>query len=1317
MAISVLNYFLVSLLLDKLLLIQHCNGEVVYVTPTPPPNEDCPYGVPCHTLQHYFSNKSFTERRDNLTLVFISGDHTGFCENTAIKSTALNITGTGGRVAIGCTNIELTNVAAIYFENVILDHWYISSLCPSTATPLKLVINMSSVIAQNHTHVYIEHVRNVRGNFIVFNNCTFKNNSSLSGILYFSQFVGGTFRGGVMNLLSSTLFLGKNTSITFDHNIMRYAAMYLNSSILDVEGAYILFLNNQRAIELYKSALNIMKSNASFVDNASNHSGGGAIYVYNSTMNVSASEMLFLKNSAIGGGAVYTKSSVLVFENNTRVIFKNNTANGIKGVYVPLCTLQSIETDNPEGEGGALRMGFSTLIIRFNTSINFIDNLAFLQGGAAHVYYHSKFIVDSDSNVTFNENSANYTAGALSCALSIFTARKNTIIEFVNSQSNEAGALFADISTVTFENNTNVTFSNNVANFGGALILMSSSILTISSGSALSVINNTAKSSGGAVYAMSSVVITGNEGGVTLNFTNNSAKNEGGSIFFLSSNLLIKDNVSINCIGNSASRGGAIALVSSQIEFLSAYLSNVTFMKNNASQFGGAVYINPDRLQHLQEYINYVKCTYAPCLYSNPYGNNTKHSLHFSQNSAKFGGNDVYGASIELCNGSYTKSVPSVSGSPTRVCKCSEHKQPQCHNPSYIYITEKIYPSETFTISAVIVGGEWGVTTGTVYANFTQPNASNHLKPSSQYTQGINNPHCTELKYNVYGYQSIELMLSVNLNLLASEYYQFCRNSSNYKQGVCKYFSPLYINLNVLPCPPGFSLQGNPPGCNCLTVLSDLGVVCSIKKGKTKFYWTTALWMNVTMNATTYSENCPFDYCKETKKIDYNSDIQCAFNRIGRLCGSCKEIYSLAIGSSHCIYCHSNNNLALLIFFASAGFLLVLFISILNLTVTEGMINGFVFYANIVLRYQSILFPEKMHSRLFFLKIFIAWLNLDFGIETCFIKNLNAFWKIWLQFVFPLYVWSIAGIITLVARYSTRITNLLGNRAVPVLATLILLSYNKLLRTSIDILDFSILTTYESETNITDSATIVWSLDGTLEYFRYPHILLLLAALLTLLCLWLPYTLLLFLIQWLRRISHFWFLKWTTRFHPFYDAYFAPLKPSHQYWFGVLLIVRSVILLTFASNFAIPQDISLILLLASAGILLFYMTMTNVHKRHSVMAFQGLFFLNLCLLSGFMIFAHTKKNSGHALQAFVIGLSTGVVFLQFCCLIFYQIYRMCCSKRRSVLNVHVNKEQAHAILNINTRSRRNNNDTAEIEPLLSPAEQLFDNDRSVVPTY
>ena len=55
------------------------------------------------------------------------------------------------------------------------------------------------------------------------------------------------------------------------------------------------------------------------------------------------------------------------------------------------------------------------------------------------------------------------------------------------------------------------------------------------------------------------------------------------------------------------------------------------------------------------------------------------------------------------------------------------------------------------------------------------------------------------------------------------------------------------------------------------------------------------------------------------------------------------------------------------------------------------MINGLIFFANIVWTYQSVLFPDQIPSELIFLKIFIAWLNLDFEIEMCFINNLNAF--------------------------------------------------------------------------------------------------------------------------------------------------------------------------------------------------------------------------------------------------------------------------------------------------------------------------------------
>ena len=187
---------------------------------------------------------------------------------------------------------------------------------------------------------------------------------------------------------------------------------------------------------------------------------------------------------------------------------------------------------------------------------------------------------------------------------------------------------------------------------------------------------------------------------------------------------------------------------------------------------------------------------------------------------------------------------------------------------------------------------------------------------------------------------------------------------------------------------------------------------------------------------------------RQSINIGDDPSKQCASNRTGILCGACIEGFSLAIGSFRCIECPNSHNVALLLAFAAAGVLLVFFILALNLTATQGFINGVIFYANIVWAYKIILFPADIGA-FTFLQVFIAWLDLDFGIETCFFVGLDAYWKIWLQFLFPFYIWAIAGVIIVACRYSSRLTNLIGSRVVPLLVTLILLSYMKLLRTVI----------------------------------------------------------------------------------------------------------------------------------------------------------------------------------------------------------------------------------------------------------------------------
>ena len=180
-------------------------------------------------------------------------------------------------------------------------------------------------------------------------------------------------------------------------------------------------------------------------------------------------------------------------------------------------------------------------------------------------------------------------------------------------------------------------------------------------------------------------------------------------------------------------------------------------------------------------------------------------------------------------------------------------------------------------------------------------------------------------------------------------------------------------------------------------------------------------------------------------------------------------------------------------------------------TVSIGTINGLLFYANIVKISES--------TGIFFrngpipvLSQFIAWLNLDLGIETCFYHGMTAYAKVWLQFVFPLYIWFIIATIIVLCRYSTWLSNKIGSNVVQVLATLILLSFTKIFRTFAPALSWINLSLKNNST------TTKWYVDGNVDYFSPEHYILMAAAVLFLL-LAVPYTLALLFDAVIKNIS------------------------------------------------------------------------------------------------------------------------------------------------------------------------------------------------------
>ena len=301
--------------------------------------------------------------------------------------------------------------------------------------------------------------------------------------------------------------------------------------------------------------------------------------------------------------------------------------------------------------------------------------------------------------------------------------------------------------------------------------------------------------------------------------------------------------------------------------------------------------------------------------------------------------------------------------------------------------------------------------------------------------------------------------------------------------------------------------------------------------------------------------------------------------------------------------------------------------------------DSLVFFANIVKANEYLLLQEKQTNPL---AVFIAWLNLDLGVETCFYNGLTAYGNTWLQFVFPLYIWSIAGLIIILAKYSDRVAKVMGNNSVPILATLFLLSYAKLFRNIITALSFTMLST-------THGSKAVWSADGNLDYLGPEHAPLFAVAVATLLFLWLPYTLLLFLGQWLHRCNCRLITRLMMKIKPFLDAHYGPLKGNHRYWFGALLLMRAVILLISA---LIPTNRAIITVYSiNVCTLVLIGFAVGVYRSFSVAIFDAVWFVNLGLLSAsYMFTTFEGYNLSIAVNCFF-----GLAFAQFIGLVIFKV--------------------------------------------------------------
>ena len=282
---------------------------------------------------------------------------------------------------------------------------------------------------------------------------------------------------------------------------------------------------------------------------------------------------------------------------------------------------------------------------------------------------------------------------------------------------------------------------------------------------------------------------------------------------------------------------------------------------------------------------------------------------------------------------------------------------------------------------------------------------------------------------------------------------------------------------------------------------------------------------------------------------------------------------------------------------------------------------------------------NESSSIIHFLKIFISWLNLDFGIQACFYNGFNSYVKTWLRLVFPLYLLCLIFVIVFVSRYSRIMSKLCSFNAVPVLATLIWLIYSSLSRTAITIFQSAPL----------DNSLSLWLYDGSIEYLGMEHAVLIVAGLLILICLT-PYTILLAFLPFFQAKSHLRCFYWVNKIKPLLDSYQAPYKDSYRYWTGLVLLARFALYLVITLNNTNDYKINLITVMLLSAVLLLATTVLSIYKSWPLCLLDAFYYINIAVLS-FVTLINPTPSVNNATNIFGI-------FIAFICFIFILISNM-----------------------------------------------------------
>ena len=635
-------------------------------------------------------------------------------------------------------------------------------------------------------------------------------------------------------------------------------------------------------------------------------------------------------------------------------------------------------------------------------------------------------------------------------------------------------------------------------------------------------------------------------------------------------NLFIQGRMKF--INNSGTNGAAISLYHSSYLFLIPPL-HATFLNNKALLYGGAIYavndpVPGDNMCVIQLGVNTSNL------------DNLDIMMTFINNKAGLAGNSIYAALIYNCIQYYStdldirvllnatfEPIPTddglqhISSVPVEICYCSisnvsdDKIQLHCTSSGTPIQVIDTYPGKSITLSIVVVDAMGLIVYSPVSASITPyhyygPRLSQDVLTlkEGQDLVSLSVLRCSKVTYNIHS----------KTNQPNHGYLQLAVPGNE---------PSLSALIYVYPCPIGFQLSNNGI-CECNHFITK--VITNAKCNISTLLITRPIgsWLGRINNFTFgFTNICPSGNCRSTTIAINVSDIDhsiCIDGKIGVLCGQCINTLSIIFGTTKCRHC-SNLWLLTLVGYAAIGVILVTVLLFLRLTLSEGPLASIILTNNII-AVSTIDYLDDDNVFISGMRIFVSLMNLNLGFPLCFYDGMTTAIKIGLQFTFPVYLWTIVIVFIVLSRYSTRVSNQTAASSVQVLATLIHLSFSKLLITSIDILIYT-----RVKTGNNDIIT-VWYKDGSVVYLQdKEHIILFSIAIVTLVLFILPYIIIVtfgnYFLRW-KRLHHF---------RSFIESFHGPYKHTLGYWFGVRVLVVVYIYIVFTALRGV--DVTLMLFL------------------------------------------------------------------------------------------------------------------------------------------